>query len=79
MKNATLSPFGKEIKKRLIDLEKTQAWLIDRVSESTGLYFDGSYMYKIQTGQLATPKIVQAICEILDLPDQEQDSASNGC
>lgn len=68
MKNATLSPFGKEIKKRLIDLEKTQAWLIDRVSESTGLYFDGSYMYKIQTGQLSTPKIVQAIREILDIP-----------
>ena len=79
MKNATLSPFGKEIKKRLIDLEKTQAWLIDRVSESTGLYFDGSYMYKIQTGQLATPKIVQAICEILDLPEQGHDSTSNGC
>ena len=67
MKNATLSPFGKEIKKRLIDLEKPQAWLIDRVKEATGLYFDGSYMYKIQTGQLTTPKIVQAICDILDI------------
>lgn len=77
MKNATLSPFGKEIKKRLIDLEKTQAWLIEQVGETTGLYFDGSYMYKIQTGQLSTPKVVQAIREILDLPDQVQDSASN--
>ena len=67
MKNATLSPFGKEIKKRLIDLEKPQAGLIDRVGEATGLYFDGSYMYKIQTGQLTTPKIVQAICDILDI------------
>ena len=79
MKNATLSPFGKEIKKRLIDLEKTQAWLIEQVGETTGLYFDGSYMYKIQTGQLSTPKVVQAIREILDLPDQGQDSAANGC
>ena len=76
MKNATLSPFGKEIKKRLIDLEKTQAWLIEQVGETTGLYFDGSYMYKIQTGQLSTPKVVQAIREILDLPDQGQDSAA---
>lgn len=72
MKNATLSPFGKEIKKRLIDLEKTQAWLIEQVGETTGLYFDGSYMYKIQTGQLSTPKVVQAIREILDLPDHGQ-------
>lgn len=72
MKNATLSPFGKEIKKRLIDLGKTQTWLIDRVGEATGLYFDGSYMYKIQTGQLTTPKIVQAISEILDIPPDEQ-------
>lgn len=76
MKNATLSPFGKEIKKRLIDLEKTQAWLIEQVGETTGLYFDGSYMYKIQTGQLSTPKVVQAIREILDLPDQGQDSTA---
>ena len=76
---AKLSEFGKEIGKKLIDLDKPQLWLIDEVRSKTGLYFDDSYLYKIKTGQLATPKIVQAICEILDLPNQEQDSASNGC
>lgn len=79
MENAVLTPFGREIKKRLIDLDKPQYWLIEKVTERTGLYFDRSYMYKIQTGQLSTPKVVQAICEILDLPDQGQDSTSNGC
>lgn len=74
MENAVLTPFGREIKKRLIDLDKPQYWLIEKVAERTGLYFDRSYMYKIQTGQLSTPKVVQAICEILDLPDQGQDS-----
>ena len=69
MEIATITPFGKEIKKRLVDLERSQAWLIDSVSEKTGLYFDRSYMNKIMKGQLYTPKIVQAICEILSIPD----------
>lgn len=70
MENAGLTPFGKDIKKRLVDMDRTQAWLIARVAECTGLYFDRSYMSKIQTGQLATPRIVQAIREILDLSEQ---------
>ena len=69
---AQITEFGKEIKKRLVDLEKTQVWLIRGVKERTGLYFDDSYLYKIQTGQLSTPKIVQAIREILNLPEQDQ-------
>ena len=62
------TPFGKEVKKRLVDLEKSQAWLISEVSKRTGLYFDSSYLFKVFTGQLSTPKIVQAIREILDIP-----------
>lgn len=72
---AQLTVFGKEIGKRLIDLEHPQVWLIDQVKQRTGLYFDDSYLYKIKTGQLSTPKIIQAIREILDLPEQNQDSA----
>ena len=63
------SDFGKQIKKRLVDLDRNQAWLIEQVKQKTGLYFDSSYMYKICTGTLATPSIVQAIREILDLHD----------
>ena len=65
---AQLTAFGKEIGKKLIDLEKPQLWLIDEVRNKTGLYFDDSYLYKIKTGQLSTPKVVRAICEILVLP-----------
>ena len=71
---AQLTAFGKDIGKRLIDLNKPQTWLIGEVRSKTGLYLDDSYMYKIKTGQLATPKIIQAICEILDLPEQGQDT-----
>ena len=63
------TPLGKEIKKRLVDMERNQAWLIEQVASKTGLYFDGSYLHKVMTGQLNTPKVVQAITEILDIAD----------
>ena len=66
---AKTSDFGKAIKIRLIEMDKSQAWLIDKVKEKTGLYFDDSYLYKIIIGTLSTPKIVQAIREILDLTE----------
>lgn len=66
---AKTNHFGKAIKKKLVELDQTQVWLIDQVREKTGLYFDDSYLWKIMAGKLATPKIVQAICETLDLPD----------
>ena len=61
---AKLSEFGKDIGKRLIDLDKPQVWLIEEVRNRTGLYFDDSYLYKIKTGQLSTPKVMV-------LPDEE--------
>lgn len=69
-----ITEFGRAIKKRLIDLDKNQNWLIDQVREQTGLFFDSSYMSKILTGQLATPKITAAIRDILGLPDSEHQS-----
>lgn len=66
---AQLTVFGKDIGKRLIDLDRPQVWLIDQVRQRTGLYFDDSYLYKIKTGQLSTPKIVQAIRDILDIQE----------
>lgn len=65
-----LTQFGKSIKHRLIDLEKPQTWLIEEVRKKTGLYFDSSYLYKIQTGQHNTPKVVMAICEVLGLESE---------
>ncbi len=66
---AQLTAFGKEISKRLIDLGQPQKWLIEQVREKTGLYFDDSYLGKIKTGKIATPGIVKAIREILNLPE----------
>lgn len=66
--------FGKIVKTRLVEIEQKQDWLIREVSKRTGLYFDTSYMHKILTGQNTNPKIVAAIREILDLPDENEDA-----
>lgn len=63
--------FGKTVKKRLVDLDKTQKWLMEQIAEKTGLYIDGFYLYKILTGQRNAPKITAAIMEILDLPEDD--------
>ena len=67
--------FGRDVKKALIDAGETQDWLMKRIKDSTGLFVDNGYIYKILTGQRNAPKIVQAIREILDLPEQTQDTA----
>lgn len=55
------------MKKKLVDIDKSQEWLIDQVKSKTGLFFDSSYLYKILTGQRNAPLIKQAINEILEL------------
>lgn len=45
-----LAPFGREIKIRLMDMGKSQSWLIEQVKERTGDFFDSSYLYRIMTG-----------------------------
>lgn len=61
--------FGLCVKTELLRRGKTQTWLVQRISEVTGMFVDDSYLYKILTGQRNAPKIVQAIREILNIPD----------
>lgn len=68
---AKTTDFGKTVKIKLVELDKTQEWLIGEVKEKTGLYFDSAYMWKVLSGTLSPPKIVQAICEILDIEPPE--------
>lgn len=68
-----ITPFGKEVKKRLVDLEQNQEWLIQQITAKTGLFVDSGYMHKIMTGQRNAPKVVQAIREILDIPEASEE------
>lgn len=68
-----LTVFGKEVKKKLVDIGQSQAWLMDKINGKTGLFIDSSYMYKILTGKRNAPKIVSAIRDILELPGDEKE------
>lgn len=61
--------FGKEIKKKLVDIDQTQDWLICEVGKDTGKYFDSGYLHRILRGEIATPSICASICKILGLED----------
>lgn len=63
------SDFGLCVKTELLRIGKDQKWLEEAVSEKTGLYVDGGYMYKILTGQRKAPKVVAAIREILNIQE----------
>ncbi len=64
--------FGLCVKTELLRRGKTQTWLMKRIGEDTGLFVDDSYLYKILTGQRNAPKIVEAIKDILNIPDAPQ-------
>jgi hypothetical protein len=63
------SDFGLCVKTELLRQGKEQKWLEEVVSEKTGLYVDGGYIYKILTGQRNAPKIVAAIREVLNIQE----------
>lgn len=65
MPRKELCEFGKKINHALVDFNQPKDWLISQVAADTGLYFDRSYLHKIMTGRLATPKIVDSICGVL--------------
>ena len=66
---ATLTEFGKQVKIKLIQMDKPQKWLNEEVIKRTGLYFDDSYLHRIVTGKNSNPKIVSAIKEILEIEE----------
>ena len=66
---ARTNDFGKAVKVRLVEMEKSQAWLIEQVKEKTGLYFDSGYLWRINAGVLTTPGVVAAIREILGMEE----------
>lgn len=69
-KLSKVSDFGLVVKTELLKKRRTQKWLEEEVAQRTGLFVDNSYMYKILTGQRNAPKIVEAICEILNIENE---------
>ena len=72
MNESKFTDFGLCVKTELLRKGKDQKGLEEAVSELTGLFVDNGYMYKILTGQRNAPKIVEAICKILNLQNEEE-------
>ena len=72
MNCSKFTDFGLCVKTKLLQMGKNQKWLEEAVSEATGLYVDNGYMHKILTGQRNAPKIVAAICEVLNIQEQQE-------
>lgn len=72
-KLSKISDFGLCVKTELLKKGQSQKWLEEEIANKTGLYVDSSYMYKILTGQRNAPKIVEAICEILNIEKEGEE------
>ena len=69
MNCSKFTDFGLCVKTELLRHGKEQNWLIEEIKKLTGLYVDSGYMYKVLTGQRNAPKIVAAICEVLNIQE----------
>lgn len=67
MEECKFTEFGLAVKTKLLRLGKSQKWLEEEVARRTGKFMDDSLMYKILTGDRKASKMVEAICEILDI------------
>lgn len=62
--------FQKLVKHRLIDMGKTQAWLIEEVKARTGRPCDRAKILRCTNGTTKRSPVITAIREILDLPEE---------
>ena len=74
MDSCKFTDFGLCVKTELLRRGMEQKQLIEQI-QARGMYADSGYLYKIFTGQRSAPKVVQAICEILELPDSSKSNA----
>lgn len=65
------SQFGINVKIALMQNQKTQKWLIDELKKETGLFVDGSLLYKVLTGKNNNPKLIIAIEKILHIKKED--------
>lgn len=68
-RRSILTPFGRAVKKRLIDLEWSQRELARRVGCSE------DYIYQITIGMRSGDKYIERICRELDLPHHAEKGA----
>ena len=59
--------FRKEVKKKLIDEDKTQRWLTEEVNKKLGNKSDYAYINRVINGIQRSKPVMNAISEILGI------------
>ena len=72
-----LTPFGKQVKHRLINLDKTNGWLVEEVKKRVDTKFDSSFMAKILNGKVENSAKKELINEILSEEEARQNAAES--
>lgn len=69
-----LCELGIIAKQKLVEINKPQTWLVERVRQDTGQFLDSAYLCRIWTGERAPAKIISSICKILEIerPSEER-------
>lgn len=66
MNKKVITDYGKRVKMRLVDLNVTQGWLIEKIKQlSPNSYVDGSVLNKIFVGEIKESKLIPLINSIL--------------
>ena len=60
-----LTPYGKEVKHKLIELDRTNGWLIEEVNKRREPKIDTSFMAKVLNGKVRNSRITVIIDQIL--------------
>ena len=77
MDSCKFTSFGLCVKTELLRRGKTQKWLEEEITNRTGLFADSGYMDKILKGKRNAPRVVEAIREILEIQECDQDSTES--
>ena len=69
MRKNKLTAYGKSIKQKLLDMDKTQNWLISKINERSSIKMTSSYLNRIMIGKVADSSAVPIINDILNIKD----------
>ena len=62
-----LCEFGVCVKHRLVELNRTQLWLISETKKLLpNRYLDSSYLHKLMVGEVRSDEVCGAMMEVLD-------------
>lgn len=62
--------FGKEVKKRLVDIGQTQSWLAKEVGKDTGLRVDAAYLSNTLAGRRKSEKVINSVKKVLEMEER---------